>query len=182
MDGVAPSTQLTRSALVDFIQNQLSLISSSVSITHTTSKLTPLRGALQAAVALHAIVTIYEGLRTGEEERMTEYICEITNNDSYVRILPESVLALFTAIRTSLQDDVVMSEPESTPSLQEENTLQQPEPSPCEDPAPTTIIVNETLLQQLQLLQYVRPCLFPVESSKCSSTSPSCVAPPPTPP
>ena len=182
MDGVASPTQLTRSDLVDFIQNQLSLISSSVSITHTTSKLTPLRGALQAAVALHAIVTIYEGLRAGEEERMAEYIREIASNDSYVRILPESILALFTAIRASLQDDVVMSDPEPTPSPQEESTLQQPEPSPNEDPAPTTIIINETLLQQRQLLQYVNLRLFPVESSKRSSTSPSCVAPPPTPP
>lgn len=86
------SSLLPRRDLVDFIQNQLALISSSTAITCTTAKLAPLRGALQAAVALHAVVIVCAGLHTEQPEevaRMEQYLREISANDSYLRILPE---------------------------------------------------------------------------------------------
>ncbi|OAO12963.1 hypothetical protein AV274_5337 [Blastocystis sp. ATCC 50177/Nand II] len=171
--------------LVDFIQNQLALISSSTAITCATAKLAPLRGALQAAVALHAVVIVCAGLRTEQPEevsRMEQYLREISANDSYLRILPEPVLALFASIEEALEGMVDGSLPQpAEASPTEEHPVDpvdtatipedHPRETPCDcsfpvsptsntrpptvedDHPPTTIIIDESLLQQRELLR-----------------------------
>lgn len=171
---------LPRRNLVDFIQSQLALISSSTSITCTTAKLAPLRGALQAAVALHAIVIVHEGLRTEKQQevaRMVQYLREIIGNDSYLRILPEPVLALFVSVEDALQkgpDHDSFTHPcdhphETTRTANDHPSETSPIPSEIDASVsplsntrtttqdghpPITIIIDESLLQQRELLQY----------------------------
>lgn len=179
------SSLLPRRDLVDFIQNQLALISSSTAITCATAKLAPLRGALQAAVALHAVVIVCAGLRTEQPEevaRMEQYLREISANDSYLRILPEPVLALFASIEEALEGMVDGSLPQpAEASPTEEHPVDpvdtatipedHPRETPCDcsfpvsptsntrpptvedDHPPTTIIIDESLLQQRELLR-----------------------------
>ena len=170
---------LPRRNLVEFIQSQLALKSSSTAITCTTAKLAPLRGALQAAVALHAIVIVHEGLRTGtpqEVARMVQYLREIIGNDSYLRILPEPVLALFVSIEDALQKgrdhdsfthpcdhphEVTFTAkdypPETSPISGECHAPVSPisnnRTTTQDDHPPTTIIIDESLLQQRELLR-----------------------------
>lgn len=179
---MSPSSLLPRRDLVDFIQNQLALISSSTAITRATAKLAPLRGALQAAVALHAVVIVRAGLRTEQRDevaRMDQYLREISTNDSYLRILPEPVLALFASIEEALEgmvDDSFIQSAEASPTqehpvgtarIPEDHSRQTPcdcsfpvsptsntrPPTAEDEQLPTTIIIDESLLQQHDLLR-----------------------------
>lgn len=131
------------SDLVDFLQNQLSITTSSISITQTSAILTPLRGCLQAVVSLHALLTLLEGFAANEEERMIEYCKDMIENESYQRILPSSLLSLFSHIST-LQK-FTEEKPNEIESL---NKIDRIDEKPN-----TTIIIDDSLLQQYSLLQ-----------------------------
>ena len=131
------------SDLVDFLQNQLSITTSSISITQTSAILTPLRGCLQAVVSLHALLTLLEGFAANEEERMIEYCKDMIENDSYKRLLRSSLLSLFTHIST-LQK-FTEEKPNETELLNKIDRI--------DEKLNTTIIIDDSLLQQYSLLQ-----------------------------
>ena len=53
--------------LVEFLQEQISNVATTISITQTSSLLTPLQNSLQAAVTLHALCTLHQGLQRDVE-------------------------------------------------------------------------------------------------------------------
>ena len=57
-----------------------------------TSILSPHRGALQASVILHTVVTLREGLMENNMENMRKYVKIVMENEDYQRILPQSAL------------------------------------------------------------------------------------------
>ena len=93
---------LIHRTLVDYIQSQLSLIIHSTPITQATSLLTPLRGALQASVTLHALITLQEGLAQEEVESMQCYLKLLLQNEDYKRILPEDAFSFLQHIASLL--------------------------------------------------------------------------------
>lgn len=121
-----------------FLQKQLTINTSSISITQTTAILTPLRGSLQAVVSLHALLSIIEGFQCHEDKKMIEYCYHLVNNDSYRKILPESILTLFQEILSY----------EKNPTESEETSKETPTTL-----SSTTIIIDEALIQQPSLLR-----------------------------
>lgn len=79
-----------------------------------------------------------EGFQRHEDKKMIEYCYHLVNNESYRKILPESILLLFQHI---LSYEKEPTEPEETPD-ETSTTL----------PA-TTIIIDDALIQQPSLLR-----------------------------
>ena len=149
---------LIHRTLVDYIQSQLSLIIHSTPITQATSLLTPLRGALQASVTLHALITLQEGLKQEEVESMQCYLKLLLQNEDYKRILPEDSLSFFQHIASLLSTDLSsQTSLHLSPSpLKELSPLSNPSPNPIPVETPLqpsqtnltshTILLEETLL------------------------------------
>ena len=160
--------------LVEFLQEQISNVATTISITQTSSLLTPLQNSLQAAVTLHALCTLHQGLQRDVEsiQCMHDYINEMIHNDSYMQILPNPILSYFESLESTLlrmcHDSVssIKSSGNESPRLIEENPLSESEKEVSpeqeenqedqedqEDPPRTVIIIDDSLVQQHHLLQ-----------------------------
>ena len=153
---------------MEFLQEQISNVATTISITQTSSLLTPLQNSLQAAVTLHALCTLHQGLQADVEsiQCMHDYINEMIHNDSYMQILPNPIISYFESLEPMLLHmchDSVSSNKSSgseSPPLIEERQLAEsekeasPEPEDNqEDPPRTVIIIDDSLVQQHHLLQ-----------------------------
>lgn len=116
------SSSSTRT-LVDYIQSQLSLIIHSTPITQATSLLTPFRGALQASVTLHALITIQDGLLHKEVSSMRNYLQILLQNEDYQRILPEDSFIFLQHVYSILSDKE--SSPDMPYSSQQESISEE---------------------------------------------------------
>ena len=146
------------SDLVEFLQNQLVITTSAISILQTSSMLAPIRAALQAVVSLHAIVLLIRGFANHEDEKMICYCRNLIQDDNYQRIIPSTILSLFQKIGSSSVSTSASSFAE-VQSLSQ-SSLQSPPKTPLQSPLQspkrntnTTIIINDSLLQQHSLLQ-----------------------------
>ena len=157
--------------MVDFLQEQISSVASSISITQTSSILSPLQNALQSAVSLHALCTLHQGLESDREsiQCMLDYLHEMTQNESYLQVLPESILSFFnslestlyslihSSIESSLSSSHTTLPPQSIHSSMSLGPSNPPLDSSSSDPSSpiqTVILVDDGLVQQHHLIQY----------------------------
>ena len=173
-------------------------MTASVSITQASSVLSPLQSALQCAVSLHALCTLHQGIASDREsiQCMLSYLHEMTENESYLQILPESILSFFNSLESTLRSilhssiqplpssppthsmpssppphpsNPTPSKPPST-SITSSSSSSDPPPDPTL-PIETTILVDDSLVQQHSLLQYVCSSLSSLAEHSSPKTS-----------
>lgn len=106
--------------LVEEIQSRLITIASTASITQTTSFLTPHRGALQASVTLHVVVTLREELMAMNFKSMQEYLHRVIEHEDYRRIIPETVFIDLCEVERMVSSMVNDNDSENETIVQEE--------------------------------------------------------------
>lgn len=88
---------------------------------------------------------------------MLSYLHEMTQNESYLQILPESILSFFNSLESTLQSILQSSFDHPSPHIHSSPQPSKPsQPTQSPDPSlpiATAILVDDRLVQQHSLLQ-----------------------------